>query len=116
MRVEHPVPLQLPRELRRDRGPLAELAETELLVLLGEAGRTLLPALLARAGRRGQLLPLGAKRQETVTLEPQDRLQPPDAAPGNSPGAAGRSSRRRADSRSASVAARAGPDPRGSGT
>ena len=97
--------LELARQLGRDRRALAELAEIELVVRVGEADRAPAPALLAGTRRRGELLADHAQRQELVALQAQDRLQPLDVVLAEEPVAALRSG-----------AARAGPGPRGSGS
>src|SRR5204862_7955262 len=93
-RMEQPVLLQVARKLGRDRGPLAQLREVQLVVRLGQAGRPLAAALLPRSRRRGQLLPDHAQRQELVALEPQDRLEALDVVLAEEPVAALRPARR----------------------
>src|SRR5205823_708398 len=69
---------QLARELGRDRRPFAQLAEGELVLGLGDAGRPAATAFLGRARGRRELLPDHAQREELVALEPENRLEPLD--------------------------------------
>ena len=93
-RMEQPVLLEVARKLGRDRGPLAQLGEVQLVVRLGQPGRPLAAALLPGSRRRGQFLPDHAQRQELVALEPQDRLEPLDVVLAEEPVAALRPARR----------------------
>ena len=78
----------------RIRGALAQLREIELVLGLPEAARALAPALLARPGRRGELLADHAQRQELVALEPEDRLEALDVVLAEEAVAAPRAARR----------------------
>ena len=92
-RLEQAVLLELLRELRRDPGPLAQLAEAELL-LLARRARRLAPAARLRRRGRGQLLADHPERQELVALEAEDRLEALDVLVGVEPVAALRAPRR----------------------
>src|SRR4051794_4620890 len=92
-RLEQAELLQLLRELGRDPGALAELAEAELLLLARERGR-LPPAARLGGGGRGQLLADPPERQELVSLQAEDRLEPLHVLVGVEPVAALRAPRR----------------------
>src|SRR5262249_55607375 len=92
--LQEPVLLELARQLGRDRGAVAELVQVKLVVGIAEADGAPPPALLPRSGRRGELLPDHAQRQELVALQAQDRLQPLDVVLAEEPVAALRPSRR----------------------
>src|SRR5947199_3629686 len=93
-RLEQAELLQLAGELGRDRRPLAQLAEVELVLGLGDPPRAPAPALLARPRRRCELLPDHAQGQELVALEPEDGLEPLDVVLAEEPVAALRPPRR----------------------
>src|SRR5437588_4927333 len=76
VRLEESVVLELARELAADPGTPAELREVEVL-LAAEPDRPRPFAVLASGGRR-ELLPDHPQRQELITLEAQDRLEPLD--------------------------------------
>src|SRR6478735_5524867 len=87
-RLQQPVLLQLARQLGRDRRPLAELAEVQLIVGVRQADCAASAPFLARAGWRGELLSDHAQRQEFVALQAQNRLQPLDVVLAEEPVAA----------------------------
>jgi hypothetical protein len=61
-RLQQPVFLELPRQVRRDGSPIAELPEVELVVRIGQPDGTAPPSLLPGPGRRRELLADHSKR------------------------------------------------------
>src|SRR5436190_2959756 len=92
-RLEQAELLQLPRQLRRDRRALAQLAEIELVILLADRRSAAAAPFLAGARRRCQLLPDHAQWEELVALEAQDGLEPLDVVVAEEPVAALRPAR-----------------------
>src|SRR5256885_956572 len=65
---------ELAREARVDPGSVAQFVQIEICLLRSQAGAP--PPLAVARRRRGELLADHAQRENLVTLQPQDRLEP----------------------------------------